>query len=374
MTSGGRISVAGIRGIVPAPTHLVRVMNQNPQREQRVRARWPRYAVTIAAILVTAVVARYPASEAAAQVAPLRLVSTAWPPFTDEAGKTRLALDLVEAALGRMTMRAQTTIVEPARFTTALLSRDFDGSAAAWKDAQREEALVFSQPYLENRLILVGRAGSDVSATSLAALKGKRIAIVDGYAYGDAVDAAGPTYVRSRGEEDSVATVLKEQADYALMDALVVEYLVNAHPVEAKLRLNIGTAPLVIRPLHFVLSKTRPDSVTIIARFNGQLRNMISDRTYHKLLRVPWIRADVDGDGIAELVPYSYLTCATPPPHAYTLVRGDAQKATGANDSKIYVGGNIYSDWASVPSRYKVPDSQWPDPSRSTASIFSFKF
>ena len=28
--------------------------------------------------------------------------------------------------------------------------------------------LIYAQPYLENRLILVGRQGSDVSATSLA--------------------------------------------------------------------------------------------------------------------------------------------------------------------------------------------------------------
>ena len=40
--------------------------------------------------------------------------------------------------------------------------------------------LIYSQPYLENRLILVGRQGSDVSATSLASgspwLPGMRMA------------------------------------------------------------------------------------------------------------------------------------------------------------------------------------------------------
>jgi polar amino acid transport system substrate-binding protein len=332
-----------------------------------------RYAVIAMAILVTGFVMRNQ-EDAAAQVAPLKLVSTAWPPFTDDTGKTRLALDLVETALGRMGMRSQTTIVEPAQFTKALLSSAFDGSAAAWRDAERDNALVFSQPYLENRLILVGRAGADVSATTLAALKGKRIAIVEGYAYGDAVDAAGPTYIRSRGEDDSVSLVLGEKADYALMDALVVEYLVNAHPTEAKTRLNIGTTPLVVRPLHFAITKTRPDSVTIIARFNGQLRNMILDRTYHKLLRVPWIRADVDGDGVSELIPYSDQTGTTAPSHAYSIVSTDPQKAKAPDASRIYVGGSIYSDWATVPNRYKVPDSQWPDPSRSTASIFTFRF
>src|SRR4029453_11159591 len=128
-----------------------------------------------------------------AQTKQLRLVSTAWPPFTNPPGQPRFALDLVEAAVGGLGLTTNTTIVDAAKFTPSLLSNQFDGSAAAWKDPERERALFFSQPYLENRLILVGRRGGDVSAASLAALKGKRIAIVEGYSYGGAVDSSGLT-------------------------------------------------------------------------------------------------------------------------------------------------------------------------------------
>ena len=82
----------------------------------------------------------------------------------------------VPAALGRIGVQANIEIVPAADFTASLLSRRFDGSAAVWKDPERERVLIFSEPYLENRLILVGRRGSDVSATSFAALKGKKIA------------------------------------------------------------------------------------------------------------------------------------------------------------------------------------------------------
>ena len=117
----------------------------------------------------------------AAQTRPLRLFSTAWPPFTNDAGQPRFALDLVEAALERFKQPSTTTIVPPGQFTTTLLSGDFDGSAAAWRDAERERVLLYSDPYLENRLVLVGRKGSDVSATALSALAGRRIALVEGY-------------------------------------------------------------------------------------------------------------------------------------------------------------------------------------------------
>jgi polar amino acid transport system substrate-binding protein len=308
-----------------------------------------------------------------AQTTSLRFVSTPWPPFTNEAGQPRFALDLVEAALGRIGLQATTTLVEPARFTAALLSEDFDGSAAAWKDPERERLLTFSQPYLENRLILIGRPGDDVSATSLATLTGKRIALVEGYSYGDAIANAGLMLVKSRSEEDSLRLLLDNKADHALMDELVVQYLLNNYPNEAKAKLNVGTRSLLTRALYVAVRRSRPDAASIIERFNAQLRGMIADRTYHRLLQVSWIRADVDGDGLAEFVPKSDLSGPAAPQHAYSLFTADPVPTKRVESpSRFYVGGSIYTDWASVPNRYKVEDPNWPSSNRSTASIFKF--
>lgn len=303
-----------------------------------------------------------------AQTTTLRLVSTPWAPFTNE-GEPRFALDLVEAALGRVGMKATTTIVEPAKFTPSLLSDAFDGSAAAWKDPERESALVFSQPYLENRLILVGRHGEDVSAEALTDLKGKRIAIVEGYAYGEGITSSGATLVRSRSEEDSLTQLLANKADYVLMDDLVVQYILNNYPKEAKTRLNVGSKPLLVRPLYFAVRRSYPNAATIISRFNSQLRGMIADKTYHRLLHVTWIRADVDGDGIPEYVPQSDKGGSVQPAHAYSLF---AEASSAESPKRFYYGGTVYTDWASVPNQYKVDDPRYPDPRRSTASLFRF--
>jgi polar amino acid transport system substrate-binding protein len=317
-----------------------------------------------------------------AQASRLRLVSTAWPPFTNRVGQPRFALDLVEEALTRIGVSSTTTIVEPVQFTPSLLKGDFDGSAAAWKDADRERVLLFSQPYLENRLILVGRSGADVSAPTLAALAGRRIAIVEGYAYGEAVNQAGPVFVRSRGEEDSVARLLKGDVEYALMDDLVVQYIVDQYPTEAQARLQLGTTPLVTRPLFFAIRRTHPDAQSIVDRFNAQLRGMITDRTYHRLLHVDWIQADVDGDGLLEYVPRSDKAGAREPPRAYSLFSttqmqlptlSPSQPVKPSSETKrFYFGGNIYENWATVPDPYKLSAGDIPNPARSTASIFRF--
>jgi polar amino acid transport system substrate-binding protein len=300
---------------------------------------------------------------------PLRLVSTAWPPFTNQAGQPRFASDLVDAALGRIGLKAETTIVEPAAFTPALLTGPYDGSAAAWKDDQREQVLLFSQAYLENRLVLLGRKGADVSATDLSALKGKKVAIVGGYAYGD-IDTAGPIFVRTKGEEDSLTELLRGQTDYALMDDLVVEYLVENYAKEAQARLQISSTPLIKKPLYFAVRKNFPDATRLITRFNAELVGMIKDRTYHKLLHVDWIRADIDGDGIPEYIPATNEIGKTAPDHAYSLVTVPTPIKSGS--SRFYLGGTIYTDWATVPDKYKITGSQHPDPSRSTASVFKF--
>jgi polar amino acid transport system substrate-binding protein len=167
--------------------------------------------------------------------------------------------------------------------------------------------------------------------------------------------------------------LLGNKADYVLMDELVVQYLLNTYPNEAKTRLNVGTRSLLTRPLYFAVRRDRADAASIVERFNAQLRGMIADRTYHRLLHVAWIRADIDGDGIVEFVPQSDLSGKAAPQHAYSLFSTEPSRPTPApTQPRFYVGGSIYSDWAAVPNRYKVDDPKRPPPDRSTASIFRF--
>lgn len=328
----------------------------------------PRRVVRIAALALAA------ASSAVilAQSTTLRLVSTTWPPFTDDAGRPRVALDLVEAGLKRAGVGASTEIVPPAQYTAALIGGGFDGSAAAWQDATRDAALVFSQPYLENRLVLVGRRGSNVSASMLAALAGRRVAIVGGYAYGD-IETSGPDFVRTASDQDSLRQLLDDRVEFALVDELVVHYIVDSHTADAEARLEIGTTALVTRPLHLALRRSRPDAEAVVGRFNAQLRAMLADGTYHRLLQVDWLLADVDGDGVLEYVPGAQRVAAQAPDHVYTLVSpADREKAGATRKPRFYLGGNVYEDWASVPNRYKTDSNTRPDSRRSTGTIFTF--
>jgi polar amino acid transport system substrate-binding protein len=352
------------------------------------KQRWGRVAwIGLAALLAAGV----PRSASPQTAPPLRLVSTAWPPFTNPPGEPRFALDLVNEALKRIHVAANTTIVDESRFIPSVIATDFDGSAALWKDPEREKLLLFSEPFLENRLILVGRRGSDVSATSMAALAGKRVVLVGNYSYGaQARDDAGPVFLRSRNEEDSLAKLLVNEADYTLMDDLVVQYIMSNYPDQARDRLQFGSAPLIVRPLYFAIRRTWPNAAGIIQAFNAEVRKMIVDRTYLQLLHLDWIEADIDGDGKPELISRTDQIGLTPPEHPYDLsfkvplatsiATTSSQTAAAANQAeakaapaerRVYLGGHVYENWASVPEHYKSSSMQ-PDFDRSTASLFRF--
>jgi polar amino acid transport system substrate-binding protein len=338
--------------------------SSSPVTKYRDRRRLPAWASALVACCAVTIVA----ASAQAPRPSLKLVSTAWTPFTNEPGEPRFALDLVEAALDRIGRTARTTIVAPAAFTRELLTGAYDGSGAAWKDDERERVLLFSAPYLENRLVLVGRHESDVSATALSELAGKRVAIVEGYSYGDTVERAGPTFVRARSEEDCLARLLKGDVDYALMDDLVVQYIVNAYPTESAARLQVGSTAVVRRELYLAIRRSLPDAQAIVDGFSDQVRRMIADRTYHRLLHVDWIRADVNGDGVEENVPLTDKVGPTSPERVYRLF----SKSEASSSPGFYVGGTVYSDWASVPESYREVNPDLPDARRSTASLFKF--
>jgi ABC-type amino acid transport substrate-binding protein len=300
----------------------------------------------------------------------LRLASTPWSPFTNEPGKARFALDLVHAALERAGIAANTTIVEEGKLSSALLKGEYDGSAALWKDAEREKTLLYSQSYLENRLILVGRKGSDVSATKLSALKGKRIALVETYAYGDEIrSSSGPTYVKSTSEEDSLQKVISSDVAYTLLDELVVEYILKNYPDQAKKYLAFGSTPLIVRTLHFAVRKDLPGAASIIEKFNSQLQVLVADRTYNRLLQLDWIQADVDGQRVN--IPTSDQAGAAPPDHTYKLAtdQSDSKGSTG-----FYVGGKVYQNWSTVPDAFKLAGPNDTLSGGTKFSIFSFKF
>jgi polar amino acid transport system substrate-binding protein len=340
-----------------------------PKISSRPRS-WGRPAVLLAAWLVT-----LPALAVATEPAELRLASDAWPPFTDGPGRQRVAVALVETALERAGIRATTTIADWKDVEAGIRRGTFDGSAAMWRTDRRERDLVFSEPYLENRLVIIGRKGSDVSALEMADLAGKRVAAVGRYAYGDEIDkAVGVIFVNGRNDQDDLNKLLAGEVEYMLVDELVARYLVAYQPEEAAAKLEIGATPMARRTLHFVLRRDVPGAEDIVKAFNEEILGMLADGTYAEILQVGWIRVDVDGDGLDELVALGDTVGELPPGSVYDVFGKEPE--IEPEKQRVYIQGSMFEGWDAIPDHLKAkgPAGQNDPTIKQGTTLFTLKF
>jgi polar amino acid transport system substrate-binding protein len=293
----------------------------------------------------------------------LKLGSDEWPPFTGSEGKQRAAIELVHTALDRTGVQAATVIYDWKDVEAGIRRSELDGSAAMWRTEEREKDLVFSEAYLENRLVLIGRKGSDVSATQMSELAGKRVAAVGSYAYGDEIEnAAGVYFINSRNDQDSLDRLLAGDVEYMLVDELVVRHMLTFQPDDVAANLEVGLVPMARRTLHFAIRRDIPDAVKIVAAFNTEILKMMGDGTYAEILQVGWIRVDVDGDGLYELVPFGERVGDRPPQSVYDVF-GEMPEDESQGKERVVIQGNIYEGWDAIPERYKGPpgvtDTTW---------------
>jgi ABC-type amino acid transport substrate-binding protein len=283
----------------------------------------------------------------------LRLASDEWPPFTGDPGTSRIAIKIVHVALERAGIAAETTIVRWRDVEQGIRRGTFEGSAAMWRSDSRERDLLYSDPYLENRLVLVGRKGSDVRAKTISDLGGKRVAAVGHYAYGEEIDSAqGVYFVNGRNDQENLDKLLAGDVDYMLVDALVALYLATNQAEEATAKLEFGTTPLARRTLHFVLRRNVADADRIINAFNKELRGMFADGTFAQILQLGWIRVDIDGDGREEVVALGDRVGLVPPGSVYDVF-GKVPTAPPEKE-RFVIDGKVYEGWDAIPEQYKA--------------------
>ena len=314
-----------------------------------------------------------PALAVAGEPRELHLASDTWPPFTDVPDHPRVAIELVDTALERSGIEATTTIVDWKDVEAGIRNGTYDGTAAMWRTEKREKDLLFSEAYLENRLVLVGRKGSNVAAANITDLAGKRVAIVGRYAYGDDISqAVGIYFVGGKNDQDDLDKLLAGDVEYILVDELVARYLTTYQQDETAAKLEIGTRPLVRRTLHFAIRRDVPGAEEIIDNFNHQIRGMFGDGTYARVLNVGWVLVDVNGDGLDEMVSLGDMVGPVPPGSVYDVFGQEPE--TLPEKQRVFIKGNIYEGWDAIPDRYKGPAGPDDVTFKYGVTAFTLKF
>jgi len=285
----------------------------------------------------------------------LLLASDVWPPFTNVEDQKRIAIDIVSTALGRISIDDSVVIEGFNEVINGIQNTKYDGSAALWYSKEREEELIFSTPYLYNQLVLVGRKGSDVSATSFSDLSQVKIGVVENYAYGNEMkENESIEILKGISDQKNLEKLLSKKVDYILVDDLLLQYLLKYQTNDVSEFLEIGTTPLIVKPLHFALSKKVENAEEIMDQFNAEILSMKEDGSFYKILELNWIRTDVDGDGKMELVLVGEKAGIEAPKMAYNI---DPSQTSQSNEG-FYIQGEYYISWDQVPDHLKVNISE----------------
>ena len=291
------------------------------------------------------------ASNIHAQTKELKLSSDVWPPFTNVEKEKSVALDIVKTALEKSGIKTNYEIVNFEEVLVGISLGTYDGSAALWFTEEREKSLVFSKAYLQNQLILVGRKGSNVNVSSFSSLQNKSIGVVEDYAYGDSVmKKEGIQIVYGKSDQQNIERLMSKKVDYILVDALLLQYLFKYQMNDVSEFLEIGTSPLLTKSLHFAIRKEIPGATEIISMFNSEIDTMILDGTYHDILELNWIKADVDGDGEMEMILKGNRAGVDAPDHTYDVIYSEGSSST----NRYYINGQVYKSWDEVPKESKI--------------------
>ena len=232
---------------------------------------------------------------------PVTLANDEWPPFILAGGNGGISKRLVCEALERSGHECEVAIESWDVVLEKTRTGEIDGIAAAWRDADREAFLLFSEPYLTNQIVPVVRTDSNKAIESIGDLAGLRIALVSDYAYGAEITAATSTFetVKARNSAAALEHVRLRRADVALIDEL-----------EARDRLGSSRSPdmkallavLAFRSLHFAVSRAHPNAEQLLADFNRAYASMLADGTVNEILDVDWLATDFGGTGNVNVV------------------------------------------------------------------------
>lgn len=231
----------------------------------------------------------------------LSLANSDWPPFIIKGQERGASEQLVCAALKRAGWSCSVKVYAWDQVLADAQKGSIDGIAAVWRNPEREQYLLFSKPYLTNRIIPIIAKDSKIYLQKISDLAGWRVAMVPGYAYGKQIENAIPslTMVSVRDAAEAIRAVQEGMADIALVDELVAR---SQSGTGAESDFTVINTVLAFRELYFAVSREHPQAEQIIADFHHQYESMLKDGVVNDILDVDWLAADLDNDGTLDLV------------------------------------------------------------------------
>lgn len=224
-----------------------------------------------------------------------------WPPYVLSGEQKGTAELIVCEALDRAGWGCDIQRGDWEQILQSAMNGELDGIAAAWHTKERAAALLYSRPYLTNRLVPVLSSSLGLNIQKIGDLAELRVVTEIKVAYGDEIMTALErlNVKQVRGVENALSDVQNDKADVALVDELSARDILDQPGYE---NLIIGQRALAFRELYLAVSKQHPQSVRIVAAFDEAYQTMLKDGTVNRILDIDWVVTDLKYDGIPDFI------------------------------------------------------------------------
>jgi len=224
-----------------------------------------------------------------------------WPPYVLAGDAKGTAELIVCEALDRAGWDCNIKLDEWEKTLQQASNGELDGIAAIWHTPQRAESLLYSRPYLTNRLVPVYSSSIELNIREVGDLTGLRVVTEVQVAYGESIMTALEKLrvEQVRGVENTLRAVQSDKADVALVDELSARDLLNKPEFED---LVAGQRALAFRELYFAVSKKHRSGAEIITAFNESYQSMLKDGSINRILDIDWVVTDLKFDGIPDFI------------------------------------------------------------------------
>ena len=203
----------------------------------------------------------------------LRLLANTSPPYADSSlPEQGLALELVRHVFARTDYQPEITIENWSRAVEGARMGVYNALASVWYTPEREQDLLFSEPYLESKLIILKLRKNRRPYSRLEELAGRRLGVRSDYAYG--VDfAAVPNLTLV--EEDLLASnllnLLNGKVDFVIADQRTANMQLHELLKDRIAEFEVVGIELPTVERHVAAARTWPGHEAMIAAFNEAL-------------------------------------------------------------------------------------------------------
>lgn len=216
----------------------------------------------------------------------LQLRANTSPPYADEKLPERgLALELVEHIYARTDYKPVITIESWSRAMEGVQMGVFDALAAAWYTPERNESLMFSEPYLSSKLIMVKSRKNTRNYRQLSDLAGHKLGVRTDYGYGvDFTSVPGLELVQENHLIQNLLNLLNGSVDFVIGDERTLNYQLNEFLKDRKHQFQVVSLQLPERARHVAASRDVKGHEEMVAAFNKALAESRKDGSYDAIV------------------------------------------------------------------------------------------